>query len=93
MSIFYTEQQKSMQCLYLELLQACASLSALFSDNTAPYLYYRTHENIFSYSFGANNLAREDISIDSKKGQAGIGLKTFLLGTHCSCSPCHRSHR
>lgn len=77
---FYKMQEKQQQNLYLELLKMIASFSNLFSNSTSPYLYYRTHENIFSYSFNATNLARKDISIDAKKEQIGIGLKTFLQG-------------
>ena len=80
MSLFYEEQTRNMQDLYLELLKACTSFSNLFSNSATPYLYYRTHENIFSYSFDAINLSRDDISIDAKKGNKGIGLKTFLQG-------------
>ena len=56
------------------------SLSRLFSDSLAPYLYYRAAENIFCLAFGAENLSRSDISIDSIKGNIGFGLKTFLHG-------------
>lgn len=35
-------------------------------------------ENIFCEVFGADNLTRNDISIDAKKENIGIGLKTFL---------------
>ena len=80
MSIFYGLQEKQQQSLYIELLKTIASFSNLFSDSSSPYLYYRTHENIFAYSFNAKNLARRDISIDAQKEQMGIGLKTFLQG-------------
>jgi hypothetical protein len=34
----------------------------------------------FWRGFNAENLSRSDISIDSKKGKIGFGLKTFLHG-------------
>ena len=80
MSIFYDKQQEQQRNLYLELLKVVSSFSNLFSSSVIPYLYYRTHENIFSLAFKANNLSRRDISIDAKKEQIGIGLKTFLQG-------------
>lgn len=55
------------------------SLSKLFSDNErAPYLYYRSHENIFCKAFGAENLSRSDYAVDAIKDGWGIGLKTFI---------------
>jgi len=62
---------------YRIYLQLIGSLSPLFSDSNIPYLYYRGAENIFCKAFGADNLSRSDISIDAKKGDIGIGLKTF----------------
>lgn len=63
---------------YLNLLKIMGSLSNLFSDNAAPYLYYRGHENLFCEAFEAKNLSRGDVSYDAIKDGVGIGLKTFL---------------
>lgn len=75
---FFSNQEKGLQERYIELLSVCASFSNLFSDSDIPFLYYRTHENIFCEAFEAINVARDDISIDAKKQNIGIGLKTFL---------------
>ncbi len=78
--MFYKIEKKELQIKYIEYLKLTGSLSRLFSDSLAPYLYYRAAENIFCLAFGAENLSRSDISIDSKKGNIGFGLKTFLHG-------------
>ena len=77
---FFSNQEKRLQERYIELLSVCAMFSNLFSDTGIPFLYYRTHENIFCEVFEAINIARDDISIDAKKGNLGLGLKTFLHG-------------
>lgn len=76
--MFYTNQDKKQKELYIKLLQITCSLSNLFSDSVNPFLYYRAMENIFCKAFSAKNYARSDISVDSGKGNLGIGLKTFL---------------
>lgn len=78
--MFYKTENKELQAKYIEYLKLTGSLSRLFSDSLAPYLYYRAAENIFCLGFKAENLSRSDISIDSKKGNIGFGLKTFLHG-------------
>ncbi|MFX4232761.1 restriction endonuclease [Aliarcobacter butzleri] len=78
--MFYTIEDKKLQSKYIEYLKLTGSLSRLFSDSLAPYLYYRAAENIFCLAFEAENLSRSDISIDAKKGNIGFGLKTFLHG-------------
>ncbi len=69
---------KAQSDLYSKYLKAVASLSGLFSENTVPFLHYRTTESIFCKSFKAKNLARSDISYDAQLGSVGIGLKTFI---------------
>jgi len=78
--MFYKEEVDSLKTKYKDYLKLTGSLSKLFSDSLAPYLYYRAAENIFSLAFEAENLSRSDISIDAKKGNIGFGLKTFLHG-------------
>lgn len=62
---------------YLKLLRVISSLSGLFSESDIPFLYYRTAENAFCRSFGADNLSRSDTAFDARIGSLGIGLKTF----------------
>ncbi len=76
--MFYKNQTPAQQDKYKELLTMVGSLSRLYTDNDVPYLYYRTAENIFCLAFDADNLSRGDVSVDAKKGEIGIGLKTFL---------------
>jgi hypothetical protein len=78
--LFYSKKNKELQNKYIEYLKLTGSLSKLFSDSLAPYLYYRATENIFCLAFEAENLSRSDVSIDAKKNNTGFGLKTFLHG-------------
>lgn len=78
--MFYNKEKEKLQTKYIDYLKLTGSLSKLFSDSLAPYLYYRAAENIFCLAFEAENLSRSDISIDAKKGNIGFGLKTFLHG-------------
>lgn len=78
--MFYKTEKEELQSKYIQYLKLTGSLSRLFSDSLAPYIYYRAAENIFCLGFEAENLSRSDISIDSKKGKIGFGLKTFLHG-------------
>lgn len=64
--------------LYRQYLTAIAQLSNLFSNNTTPYLDYRSAENIFCKAFHADNLSRTDTAFDAKIGDLGIGIKTFI---------------
>lgn len=63
---------------YKNILQAIGAFSNLFSESDKAYLNYRVHENSYCQAFEAENLSRSDIAIDAKKGNVGIGLKTFL---------------
>jgi len=63
---------------YEKLIKIICSLSGLSSESSTPYLYYRMAENIFCSAFSAENLSRSDISIDARKNNIGIGLKTFI---------------
>ncbi|OIP54368.1 MAG: hypothetical protein AUK54_06535 [Helicobacteraceae bacterium CG2_30_36_10] len=76
--MFYSNQNKDTIKLYEENLKIIGSLSNLFSDARAPYLYYRIAEKIFCNSFHANDLSRGDVALDASKSGLGIGLKTFL---------------
>lgn len=76
--MFYKNQTQSEKERYKNYLRIAGSLSNLFSENSVPYLYYRTAENIFCQAFNADNLSRSDVSADAKKDKIGIGLKTFL---------------
>ena len=78
--MFYLSQSKLQQTSYREKLQLIGSLSQLFSDSVTPYLYYRIAEKLFCQAFEADDLSRSDVSDDAKKGNLGIGLKTFLYG-------------
>ena len=75
---FWSTQTSENQEKYIKLLRILGRLSALFSENKAPYLYYRVHEKLFCDVFNAYDLSRGDISFDAKYNSLGIGLKTFL---------------
>jgi hypothetical protein len=82
--MFFINQSKQEQDSYIDLLSVIGALSKLSSDSNVPYLYYRMAENIFCKAFGAENLARSDISLDAKKDHVGLGLKTFVCKGACS---------
>lgn len=63
---------------YLKDLRLVGSLSGLFSDNEIPLLHYRATESLYCAGFGAENLARADVSADAKLKTKGIGIKTFI---------------
>ncbi len=64
---------------YILNLQLVASLSALFSnESAAPYLVSRATENVYCDSIGARNLGRDDTAIDALYDNYGVGIKTFL---------------
>lgn len=65
---------------YLNDLQVVGSLSSLFTDSDIPLLHYRVPENLYCALFGAENLARADVSADAKLRTYGIGIKTFVEG-------------
>lgn len=75
--MFYEQQELENQENYKKMLSLIGNLTLLFSENNAPYLPYRVHENIFCKYFGAENLARSDCSADAKYNKIGIGLKTW----------------
>jgi len=79
--MFIETQEQYKKEYYRSMLQTLGSLSKLFSENSAPYLYYRVAENLFCKSFDADNLSRSDISADASLGDTGFGLKTFLRGS------------
>lgn len=76
--MFYEKQPQENRDNYKRMLIILGKLSKLFSESDKPYLYYRCHENIFCKYFEATNLSREDCSADAKKGNIGIGLKTWV---------------
>ena len=76
--MFYDLQPEKLRKQYKEMLKIMGQLSNLFSENECPYLAYRAHENIFCKYLEAENLARSDCSADAKKGNIGIGLKTWM---------------
>ena len=64
---------------YVKLLQAVASMSRLFSDNTVPYVDSRFVERLFIQATGAKDLSRSDKSFDALIApDIGVGVKTFL---------------
>ena len=79
--MFLHRQPEKQRERYFDLLRKVAALSGLCTesnvDSQTPYLYYRTHEIIFSNSFSVKSRTREDISIDAQQDSLGIGLKTF----------------
>ena len=76
--MFYDNQSETNKQNYKKMLSIIGKLSNLFSENDAPYLAYRVHENVFCKYFDAENLARTDCSADAKKDTMGIGLKTWV---------------
>lgn len=76
--MFYKHQPIEQQEAYKEMLCIVGSLSNVFSNSDKPMIHYRAHENIFCRYFGADNLSREDCSVDAIKGSIGIGLKTWV---------------
>ena len=62
---------------YNQILKMAGSLSNLFSTNSEPYLDYRVTENLFCRCLGAENLARGNLTADAKKGDIGVGIKTW----------------
>ncbi len=78
--MFYKNQPVENKANYEDYLKTAGSLSNLFSDSAVPYLYYRLAEKVFCKAFEADDLSRSDVAIDAKKGELGIGLKTFLYG-------------
>lgn len=65
---------------YSTLLRLVGSLSKLFSENTAPYVDSRFVERLFVLTTNSTDLGRKDRSFDARKGDVGVGIKTFLAG-------------
>lgn len=82
--MFFNQQTKESKDEYEKFLKVVGSLSNLFSDSNVPYLYYRIAEKLFCKAFNTEDLGRSDVSIDTKKGNLGIGLKTFLAKNYKS---------
>ena len=78
--MFFENQSQNQKDEYQKFLKIVGSLSNLYSNSKTPYLYYRIAEKLFCNAFSANDLSRSDVSADAKKGNIGIGLKTFLAG-------------
>lgn len=76
--MFLDDQQPHQKEAYFNALRALGSLSKLFSNNQIPYLHYRSHENVFAKTLGAENYSRADLAVDAVKDTVGIGLKTFI---------------
>lgn len=74
----FSKHETSQKEYYERMLKMLGSLSGLYSDSDAPYLHYRTTENLFCKAFSANNLSRGDTSADASKDGVGFGIKTFL---------------
>lgn len=72
-----TNKEKNNYIKYLEIM---GSLSRFFSENPSPYLDSRICENLFCKCLNAENLARKDCTADAKKGEIGIGIKTWMGG-------------
>lgn len=80
--MFFNKQIIEQQKHYENCLKVIGSLSNLSSDSNIPYLYYRMAERIFCRAFQSEDLSRSDVSIDAKKDNLGIGLKTYLSGNN-----------
>ncbi|WP_035765061.1 restriction endonuclease PLD domain-containing protein [Butyrivibrio sp. NC2002] len=70
--------------IYKRYLRIAGMLSRMSSESNCPYINSRVAENIFCLATGAENLGREDCSVDAKKDQIGVGVKTFLEGNDYS---------
>lgn len=76
--MFLEKQNKDKIDYYKDMLGVIGSLSRLFSESNEPYIHYRIAENLFCGAFSADNLSRQDYSVDASKNGIGIGIKTFL---------------
>lgn len=75
--MFYNNQTEDSKNNYKKMLTIIGGMTKLFNNDEIPYLHYRCQENVFCKYFDAINLARHDCSADAKKGNVGIGLKTW----------------
>lgn len=80
--MFFNHQSQESKDEYEKFLKVVGSLSNLFSESNVPYLYYRVAEKLFCKAFNTEDLGRSDVSVDTKKENLGIGLKTFLAGNY-----------
>ena len=83
--MFYLNQNNSRKKEYKRNLELIGSLSNLFSESDVPFLHYRIAETLFCKSFDAEDLSRSDLSADAKKGEIGIGIKTFRTKNTFRC--------
>ena len=63
---------------YVALLQAVASMSRLFSDNTVPYVHSRFVERLFIQATGAKDLSRLDKSFDAVAGKLTLSVDSTI---------------
>ena len=77
---FFESLSKKERDNYIKYLGIMGSLSRFFSENPSPYLDSRICENLFCKCLNAENLARKDCTADAKKGDIGIGIKTWMGG-------------
>lgn len=76
--MFIDSQEPGQIDYYKKMLLLVGSLSRLFSESDSPYIEYHIAEKLFCKAFSADDLSRHDISADARKGDVGIGIKTFL---------------
>lgn len=76
--MFLESQDAERKSYYKEVLSVVGSLSRLFSNAIEPYIEYHIAEKLFCKAFDAEDLSRSDVSADARKGNVGIGIKTFL---------------
>lgn len=78
MSFYQDKATTEEQAYYDRMITMMGSLSNLFSTSKKPFLHYRVTENLFCKCLKAENLSRSDITADAKKGNIGIGIKTWV---------------
>lgn len=78
MSFYQDKTTSEEQAYYDRMITMMGSLSNLYSTSKKPFLHYRVTENLFCKCLGAENLSRSDITADAKKGNIGVGIKTWV---------------
>ena len=78
MSFYQDKTTLEEQAYYDRMITMMGSLSNLYSTSKKPFLHYRVTENLFCKCLGAENLSRSDITADAKKGDIGVGIKTWV---------------
>jgi len=79
--MFYNRQKESARKRYKRLLNGALSIGNIVRPNSKTvHLPYELSEQVFCRSFGAENIAGKDVSIDAKQKSDGIGIKTFTGG-------------